>query len=221
MAANKWLGYGLCIFGGLGVGYLVGVKLTKDKAEEEYEQKIEDIREIYRNDRKANAPKKKEPEKTPAADAPEVTTKTSIQMEKLSQKKEKAEEAANRYSKAFKPDKKPGLPPEEPDDDDEEEEKDWSDYIHVVDEFSEDSPYRNETLKYYADGVLAYQVQGSRIDDKEIPHLIGEENLKLLEQEDCNVIYVRNDLYQINYTVIFCYEEWAQVAAEEPYKAEI
>lgn len=219
MAAKKWLSYGLCIFSGLGVGYLVGVKLTKDKAEEEYEQKIEDIREIYRNDRKASAPKKKEAKEQPS-ERPEVTTKTSIQMEKLSEKKEKAEEAANRYSKSFKPAQKPGLPPEEPDDDDEEE-KDWSDYIHLVDEFPEDSPYRSETLKYYADGVLAYQVPGNRVEDKEIPHLIGEENLKLLEQDDCNEIKVRNDLYQINYTVIFCYEEWAQVVEEEPYKAEI
>lgn len=219
MAAKTWFGYGMCIFGGLGIGYLVGVKLTKDKAEEEYEQKIEDIREIYRNDRKASAPKKKGPEVKPS-ERPEITTKTSIQMERLSEKKEKAEEAANRYSKSFKPASKPGLPPEEPDDD-EEEEKDWADYIHLVDEFPDDSPYRNEVLKYYADGVLAYQVQGSRIEDKEIPHLVGEENLKLLEQDDCNVIYVRNDLYKINYTVIFCYEEWAKVVEEEPYKAEI
>lgn len=221
MAAKTWLGYGLCIFGGLGVGYLVGVKLTKDKSEEEYEQKIEDIREMYRNDRKAAAVSKKKKTEEQPSDRPEVTTKTSIQMEKLSKKKEMAEEAANRYSKSFRPDKKPGLPPEEPDDDDDEEEKDWSDYIHVVDEFPEDSPYRSETLKYYADGVLAYQVQGKRVEDKEIPHLVGEENLKLLEQDDCNVIYVRNDLYQINYTVIFCYEEWSQVTEEEPYKAEI
>lgn len=219
MTNNNWWKYGLCVFGGLGVGYIVGVKLTKDKADVELEEKIADIREIYRNDRKAKTPKKKEEEKAPA-DRPEVTTKTSIQMERLSQKKEKAEEASNRYSKSFKPDKKPGVV-EEPEDEDDDESKDWKDYIHLVDEFPDDSPYRGEVLKYYADGVLAYEGTGGKVEDKDIPHLIGEDNLKLLEQDDCNVIYVRNDLFQINYTVIFCYEEWAQVVEEEPYKAEI
>lgn len=217
MAASWWK-YGLCVFGGLGVGYAVGVKLTKDKAEAEIEEKIADIREIYRNDRKAKAPAKKK-EAEPVSARPEVTTKTSIQMERLSEKKDKADEASNRYSKSFKPDKKPGTEEEEEETD--EEKKDWKDYIHLVDEFTDDSPYRSEVLKYYADGVLAYEGTGGRVEDKDIPHLIGEDNLKLLEQDDCNSICVRNDLFQINYTVIFCYEEWAQVVEEEPYKAEI
>ena len=219
MAANWWK-YGLCVFGGLGVGYAVGVKLTKDKAEEEYKQKIDGIREMYRNDRKAAASKKKKTEEQPS-DRPEITTKTSIQMERLSEKKEKAQEASNRYSKSFKSDKKPGITEKQDDEEIDDEKKDWKDYIHLVDEFTDDSPYRSEVLKYYADGVLAYESTGGRVEDKDISHLVGEDNLKLLEQDDCNSICVRNDLFQINYTVIFCYEEWAQVKEEEPYKAEI
>ena len=106
MAANWWK-YGLCVFGGLGIGYAVGVKITRNKAEEEMEQKISDIREIYRNDRRSAKPEKpKKEEKEP--EKPEIQTKTSIDIQRLSQKKERAEEAANKYSKAFKPETKPG-----------------------------------------------------------------------------------------------------------------
>ena len=212
--AKNWWKYGLCVFGGLGVGYLVGVKITKDKAEAEYDQKIEDIREVYRNSRKAKAPKKKPDVEM---ERPEVTTKTSIQMEKLSEKKDKAEKATKRYSGNY------DEPKDEPEETPEEEEKseNWEDYIHIVDEFPEDSDYRSEVLDYYSDGVLAYDVTGQKIADEDIPHLVSEEALKRLEADDCNEVFVANDLYRINYTIIFRYQEYAEVLEEEPYKASL
>lgn len=212
--AKNWWKYGLCVFGGLGVGYMVGVKITKDKAESEYNQKIEDIREVYRNSRKAKAPKKKPDVEM---ERPEVTTKTSIQMEKLSEKKDKAEKAAKRYSGNY------DEPKEEHEEQPEEEEKseNWEDYIHIVNEFPEDTDYRSEVLDYYSDGVLAYDVTGQKITDEDIPHLVGEEALKRLEADDCNEVFVANDLYRINYTIIFRYQEYAEVLEEEPYKASL
>lgn len=221
MAANWWK-YGLCVFGGLGIGYAVGVKITRNKAEEEMEQKISDIREIYRNDRRSAKPEKpKKEEKEP--EKPEIQTKTSIDIQRLSQKKERAEEAANKYSKAFKPETKPGME-EEVDADSvaEEPERDWSDYIHIVDEFPEDidPPYRDEVLNYYADGVVTRNPSDQRLTDEEILHLIGgNETLQRLDEDDCNEVRVMNDLYRINYTIIFRYREWAEVVEEEPYKA--
>ena len=214
MAANWWK-YGLCIFGGLGIGYVAGVRLTRSKADEYADQRIADIREMYRNERKAE---KKEQPKEEESQKPEITTKTSIQTERLSEKKARAEEAENRYSKAFKSDPKPDIVNKDSQDDDIE---DWSQYIHLVDEFPEDSTYQEETLKYYADGVVTYSVSNKKMDDDDIAHRIGEENLKLLDSDDCNEIHIRNDLYGIDYTIIFVYEEWAEVVGEEPYKAEI
>lgn len=219
MAASWWK-YGLCVFGGLGIGYAVGVKITKNRTEEETEQKIADIREIYRNDRRAKAPKKEDKKET---EAPEVATKTSIDTEKLSERRNKAEQAVQRYGKASNIEEKPNIikrvssETEEPDDVD----KDWNSYIHVVSEFPEDSTNRQEVLRYYMDGVLAYSVSGERLTDKEIEQRIGEETLKLLEEDNCNEIRVRNDLYGIDYTIIFSYDEWAKVIEEEPYKAEL
>lgn len=217
MAASWWK-YGLCVFGGLGVGYAVGVKITKNKAEEELEQKITDIRDIYRNDRKTSKPVKKKEEPT---EKPEIQTKTSIDIQKLSEKKERAEEAANKYSKAFKPDPKPGTEEDTAEEPGEEnDEGNWMDYIHVVQEFPEDCDYRDEILNYYADGVVTRSPSDQRLTDEECFHLIGgNETLRLLDEDDCNQVYVMNDLYRIKYTIIFRYQEWAEVVKEEPYKA--
>ena len=219
MAASWWK-YGLCVFGGLGVGYVVGVKITKNRAEEETEQKIADIREIYRNDRRAKAPKK---EAKPETEQPEIMTKTSIDTVKLSERRNKAEQAVEHYGAACKPSEKPSIQKRVSSEEEDPSEIDdnWGDYIHVVSEFPEDSTHRQEVLRYYYDGVLAYQVSGKRLTDKEIEQRIGEENLKLLEDDGCNEIYVQNDLYGIDYTIIFSYDEWSKVIEEEPYKAEL
>lgn len=222
MAANWWK-YGLCVFGGLGIGYVVGVKITKNKCEEDYENKVADIREIYRNDRKAKKPAKKK-EEEPKSERPEIQTKTSIDTEKLSERKEKAREAENKYSKAFKPDPKPGTEEEETSEEAPENEQEWLDYIHIVDEFPEDQdpPYREETLNYYADGVVTRSPTDQRLTDEECFHLVGgNETLRRLDEDDCNELRVTNDLYRINYTIIFRYQEWAEVVEEEPYKAEL
>ena len=217
MAANWWK-YGLCVFGGLGVGYVVGVKITKNRAEEETSQKIMSIREIYRNDNRAKSPKKEE---KPEPERPDVSTKTSIDTEKLSERRNKADKAEERYGQAFKPEVKPDIrrvssevPEEEPDDPD----QNWDSYIHVVSEFPEDSTHKQEVLRYYMDGVLCYQISGQRFTDKEIEQRIGEDNLKLLEEDGRNELLVQNDLYGIDYTIIFSYDEWAKVVEEEPYK---
>ena len=221
MAANWWK-YGLCVFGGLGVGYIVGVKITENKAEEEYEQKISDIREIYRNDRRAKAPKK---EKEPEPEKPEITTKTSIQMEKLSEKKNKAEQAMGTYSKPFKPDSKPGT--------DEEDIPETPapkpgpgiklpEHIHLVEDFPDDNEYPVEVLKYHSDGILSRSVNGSMVDDEDIPEMIGNPDvLKLLDEEECNQIKIVNDTWGLNYTIIFVYEPWSKIEEEEPYRKQL
>lgn len=213
--AAKWLKYGLCIFGGLGIGYVVGVKITKNKAEEEIDQKIRDIREIYRNERKASKPVKKKEE---VVDKPDLQAKTSIDIQRLSEKKERAEEAMNKYSKAFKPEPKENQ--ESEDKDEKSDDDDWLDHIHIVDEFPEDCEYRGEVLNYYSDGVVTRSPSDQRLTDEECFHLIGgNETLRRLDEEDCNQVLVLNDIYEIKYTVIYRYQEWAKVVEEEPYKA--
>lgn len=215
-----WWKYGLCVFGGLGIGYVVGTRVAKNRCEDEYESKIEDIREIYRNKRKATKPAKK---KEPESERPEIATKTSIDVEKLSQRKERAREAENVYSKAFKPTPKPGTEEEELPEENDDQSDEWLKRIHVVNEFPQDCDYRDETLKYYSDGVVTRVPNDQeKLTDEQLFHLIGgNETLRKLDEDGCNEVYVINDLYKIKYTIIYCYDEWANVVEEEPYKAEL
>ena len=50
--SGNWWKFGLAALGGAGVGYAVGVKLTRDKAQKERDADIESIRELYRESRK-------------------------------------------------------------------------------------------------------------------------------------------------------------------------
>lgn len=216
--ASNWWKYGICVFGGLGIGYAVGVKITKNRTEEDIEQKISNIREMYRNDRRAKVSKKEV--KADAKQPPEMSAKTSIDTERLSERRDKALQAEKQYGKAFKPSEKPEskrVVVEE----EQKEPDDWNDYIHVVSEIPEDSTYTQEVLRYYIDGILAYSVSGKKLTDEEIKHRIGEDTLKLLEEDTCNELFVRNDLYGIDYTIIFSYDKWSEVTKEEPYKAEL
>ena len=217
MAASWWK-YGLCIFGGLGVGFAVGVRTAKNKAEKEKEEEIAEIREIYRNDRKAKAPKEKQ---KPEAEKPEVITKTSINMEKLSEKKKNATEALRRYSGKPEEPEAPAAE-EEKEEEPEKQSNNMKDYIHVSKEEPEDCDYQEEILNYYSDGVVTRYPSDMRLDDNEITNLIGgEETLKLLDDDDCNQVYVVNDLYHLKYIIIFQYPTWAQKTDEEPYKKEL
>ena len=217
--ATNWWKYGLCIFGGLGIGYAVGVKITKDRAEAEKEEEIVRIRELFRSDVRKSKPVKKE--SGPVLEKPETEAKTSIQMEKLSEKRDRADQANRKYSSAFDEKKKPGIEEEDISSENEKSKADWRDYIHLVKEFPEDSINKEIVLNYYADGVVTESVNDKRWTDQEIEERIGEENLKLLDEDGCNEIYIVNDLYRVNYTIIFRYQEWSAVVEEEPYKAEL
>lgn len=191
----------LAFFVGAGAGYFAGVKLTKNKAEVEIEQRETEIRELYRAERRT----RRKEEKTENAERkalPGKEEKQSLEDRtvKLSEKKEAAENAMVKYASAFKgapmkvePEKKP---------------------IRVVEEFPQDSDYEPQELVWYADGVLAIKGENTRIRDDEIDNLVGRDNLKLLEGDDVDEILVRNDLHQFDYTVTYSQETYYETHFE-------
>ena len=93
----------LAFFVGAGAGYFAGVKLTKNKAEVEIEQRETEIRELYRAERRT----RRKEEKTENAERkalPDKDEKQSLEDRtvKLSEKKEAAENAMIKYGAAFK-----------------------------------------------------------------------------------------------------------------------
>ena len=194
----------LAFFVGAGAGYFAGVKLTKNKAEVEIEQRETEIRELYRAERRA----KRQEEKAEQKALPEKDEKPSLEDRtvKLSEKKEAAENAMVKYGAAFKGTPKKVEPEKKP--------------IRVVDAFPPDSDYEPQELVWYADGVLAIKGENTRIREDEIDNLVGRDNLKLLERDDVDEILVRNDLHQFDYTVTYSQETYYETHFESAIEIE-
>lgn len=191
----------LAFFVGAGAGYFAGVKLTKNKAEVEIEQRETEIRELYRAERRTR--RKEEKNETSEKKAlPDKDEKQRLEDRtvKLSEKKEAAENAMVKYGAAFKGSPRKVEPEKKP--------------IRVVDAFPQDSDYEPQELVWYADGVLAIKGENTRIRDDEIDNLIGRDNLKLLERDDMDEILVRNDLHQFDYTVTYSQETYYETHFE-------
>lgn len=188
----------LAFFVGAGAGYFAGVKLTKNKAEVEIEQRETEIRELYRAERRTRRKEEKSEKKA----LPDNDEKQSLEDRtvKLSEKKEAAENAMIKYGAAFKGAPKKVEPEKKP--------------IRVVDEFPSDSDYEPQELVWYADGVLAIKGENTRIREDEIDNLVGRDNLKLLERDDVDEILVRNDLHQFDYTVTYSQETYYETNFE-------
>lgn len=194
----------LAFFVGAGAGYFAGVKLTKNKAEVEIEQRETEIRELYRAERRAKRTEEKAEQKA----LPEKDEKPSLEDRtvKLSEKKEAAENAMVKYGAAFKGTPKKVEPEKKP--------------IRVVDAFPQDSDYEPQELVWYADGVLAIKGENTRIREDEIDSLVGRDNLKLLERDDVDEILVRNDLHQFDYTVTYSQETYYETHFESAIEIE-
>lgn len=188
----------LAFFVGAGAGYFAGVKLTKNKAEVEIEQRETEIRELYRAERRTRRKEEKAEQKA----LPDKDEKPSLEDRtvKLSEKKEAAENAMVKYGAAFKGAPKKVEPEKKP--------------IRVVDEFPSDSDYEPQELVWYADGVLAIKGENTRIREDEIDNLVGRDNLKLLERDDVDEILIRNDLHQFDYTVTYSQETYYETHFE-------
>lgn len=68
------------------------------------------------------------------------------------------------------------------------------------DEFGALDEYETSFLTYYADGVLAYDSDGTKVDDVE--QVIGEQALKALGKYMPDAVHVRNHKYHKDYEVL-------------------
>lgn len=194
---------GLCIFAaGALAGAAVAARAVRDKYQQEAEEEIAEMRDYYRELRK-NA-------KTPDEDKMVVEENT---------KEEKEENAKNEYdeivkgytnytqylskaaAKYFDTETKENKKEEK------EERTNYEPFIIDVEEFGEDPTYDTATLTYYKDKVLT-----NDLDDVIDYSVAGEENLKIFDEHpDCKAIYVRDDIYMVDYEIIrdpYQYDEY-------------
>lgn len=197
---------GLCIFAaGALAGAAVAARVVRDKYQQEAQEEIAEMREYYRELRK-NA-------KTPNED--------KMLEEDENNKEEKEENTKDEYNKIVKDytnyTQYNDTETKENKKEEKEERTNYEPFIIDVEEFGEDPTYDTATLTYYKDKVLT-----NDLDDVIDYSVAGEENLKIFDEHpDCKAIYVRDDIYMVDYEIIrdpYQYDEYDDFPDKKPHQ---
>lgn len=196
---------GLCIFAaGALAGAAVAARVVREKYQQEAEEEIAEMRDYYRELRK-NA-------KTPDEDK---------MVEEKNTKEEKEENTKNEYDEIVKGytnyTQYNDIETKENKKEEKEERTNYEPFIIDVEEFGEDPTYDTATLTYYKDKVLT-----NDLDDVIDYSVAGEENLKIFDEHpDCKAIYVRDDIYMVDYEIIrdpYQYDEYDDFPDKKPHQ---
>ena len=204
---------GLCIFAaGALAGAAVAARAVRDKYQQEAEEEIAEMRDYYRELRK-NA-------KTPDED--KMVVEENTKEEKEENTKNEYDEIVKGYTnytqylskaaaKYFDTETKENKKEEK------EERTNYEPFIIDVEEFGEDPTYDTATLTYYKDKILT-----NDLDDVIDYSVAGEENLKIFDEHpDCKAIYVRDDIYMVDYEIIrdpYQYDEYDDFPDKKPHQ---
>lgn len=197
---------GLCIFAaGALAGAAVAARAVREKYQQEAEEEIAEMRDYYRELRK-NA-------KTPDED--------KMIEEDENNKEEKEENAKNEYDEIVKGytnyTQYNDIETKENKKEEKEERTNYEPFIIDVEEFGEDPTYDTATLTYYKDKVLT-----NDLDDVIDYSVAGEENLKIFDEHpDCKAIYVRDDIYMVDYEILrdpYQYDEYDDFPDKKPHQ---
>lgn len=194
---------GLCIFAaGALAGAAVAARVVREKYQQEAEEEIAEMRDYYRELRK-NA-------KTPDEDKMLEEDENS-----------KEENTKNEYDEIVKGytnyTQYNDIETKENKKEEKEERTNYEPFIIDVEEFGEDPTYDTATLTYYKDKVLT-----NDLDDVIDYSVAGEENLKIFDEHpDCKAIYVRDDIYMVDYEIIrdpYQYDEYDDFPDKKPHQ---
>lgn len=203
---------GLCIFAaGALAGAAVAARVVRDKYQQEAEEEIAEMRDYYRELRKnakasnedtiVEENSKEEKEENDKNEYDEIVKNYTNYTQYLSKA------AAKYFDTETKENKK----------EEKEERTNYEPFIIDAEEFGEDPTYDTATLTYYKDKVLT-----DDLDDVIDYSVAGEENLKIFDEHpDCKAIYVRDDIYMVDYEIIrdpYQYDEYDDFPDKKPHQ---
>lgn len=193
---------GLCIFAaGALAGAAVAARAVRDKYQQEAEEEIAEMREYYRELRKENV------EKYPVQNE-------EVEAEKEENTKNEYDEIVKGYTNYTQYN---DIETKENKKEEKEERTNYEPFIIDVEEFGEDPTYDTATLTYYKDKVLT-----NDLDDVIDYSVAGEENLKIFDEHpDCKAIYVRDDIYMVDYEILrdpYQYDEYDDFPDKKPHQ---
>ena len=200
---------GLCIFAaGALAGAAVAARAVREKYQQEAEEEIAEMRDYYRELRK-NA-------KTPDEDKMLEEDENSKE-EKEENDKNEYDEIVKNYTNYTQYNDTETKENKKEEKEEKEERTNYEPFIIDAEEFGEDPSYDTTTLTYYKDKVLT-----NDLDDVIDYSVAGEENLKIFDEyPDCKAIYVRDDIYMVDYEIIrdpYQYDEYDDFPDKKPHQ---
>ena len=166
---------------GAAIGSFVTWKLVKIKYEQIANDEIEAVKEVYHRSRSENNEEQDEIVK-PEADG----------------KKAEDLRAYNNFVKKYTG---------------KNEEVDMSDlkpYVIPPDQFGEMDDYETISLNYYADGVLADDMD-DEIEADDVEMLVGRDSLKHFGEYEMDSVFVRNDALKTDYEILLDLRNYSEV----------
>lgn len=196
---------GLCIFAaGALAGAAVAARVVREKYQQEAEEEIAEMRDYYRELRKNT--------KTPDED--KMVEEENTKEEKEESTKDEYDEIVKGYTNYTQYN---DIETKENKKEEKEERTNYEPFIIDVEEFGEDPTYDTATLTYYKDKVLT-----NDLDDVIDYSVAGEENLKIFDEHpDCKAIYVRDDIYMVDYEILrdpYQYDEYDDFPDKKPHQ---
>ena len=194
---NKGIICSISLLIGGGIGFLIGFKIAKNKyqkiADEEVESVKKALEEYYCS--LLNTDETKSVKDDKGETSIPVSTKDSISYETFESNNEKV--AYSKYVNKYKSkEEKPVT-----------NNKNTNIYVVSSEDFA-NGEYDVVTLNYYADGVLADDDDNAILNVKSI---IGDIDLHSILFSDEQTAYVRNDIHQIDYEILYNDTNYASI----------
>lgn len=197
---------------GVAAGAAVAYAATKKKYEEILEEEIQSVKDTYKN-RKELVIEKVEEEPKAEEEVDEPKEDKVVELNKYTNVVDNS--GYVNYSKYMSESEKPKK--EEPITTD--SVKDWEDEPYVINEEQYgESGYDTQVLTYYADDVLVDDLDDV-IEDHDIH--VGLSNLKIFEEFGASFVYVRNDIFKVDYKIVKDDWKYSDFSDQEPVQQEV
>lgn len=181
---------------GAAIGSVVTWKLVKTKYERIAQEEIDSVKEVFSRQEK----KLTEPEKENAVEV-ELDSQTINELEEV---------IANSGYANYEPYTK-----------EEKGGKSYMDVPYVIspEEFGENPDYEQVSLVYYADGILADEVN-EVIEDDDVEDIVGSGSLTHFGEYEDDSVFVRNDNMKTDYEILLDVRTYADSINKTPHPTE-
>lgn len=186
---------------GAAVGSVATFMVVKKKYEQMAREEVQEVRDYYAS----KNPRYEGPQDSDEAKEESASRVTEEKPDIMEFAQRLKEEGYTDYNAPKQPEPPKVVTPED------------KPYVIPPDEFGEIELYGKVSLMYYADGILADDID-RRVDN--IDDTVGADFADHFGEYEDDSVYIRNDARKCDYEILRSLKTYKEVISEEPYKAE-